>query len=310
MHAVHLSGVDVNLVVPLHALLEERSVASAAKRVGLSASATSHALARLRRLLDDPLLVRAGRQLVRTPRGERLLEACRRAVESLDGVFREERPFEASSMTRSFRIATTDHVQLVLLRAVDKLLAKEAPTVDLYCLPMDRGRIVSLRAGEVDFSIGVFEDVPADVGKVALFVDQLVTVVRRGHPMLRARGAKRLAAFVAYPHVLVAPIGSPTGLVDELLARRRSSRRVARTLPTFVDAALLASESDYVLTIPRTVATAFGSRFGLKLFDPTLALPRFTISLVWHRKHDLHPEHAWMKEAIVRAIRLARLEKE
>src|SRR5262245_60969007 len=139
MHVVQLSGVDVNLLVPLHALLETKSVARAARQIGLSPSATSHALARLRALFGDPLLVRAGRQLVRTPRAEALQERCRHAVESLHDVFADDLTFDPKTMKRAFRVATTDHVQLMLLRSVDRLLATEAPGVDLYCLPMDRG---------------------------------------------------------------------------------------------------------------------------------------------------------------------------
>jgi DNA-binding transcriptional LysR family regulator len=301
MHGMQLSAFDANLVVPLHALLEERSVAAAAKRIGLSASATSHALARLRIVTGDQLLVRAGRSLVRTPRGEMLLEKSRAAVHALEAVFREERPFEARSLARAFRIATTDHVQLVLLRATDRILAREAPNVDLYALPMDRGSMTALRAGEVDLSIGVFEAPPPDVGRTPLFVDQLVTVVRRKHPLLR--GKPRLDRFVQFPHILVAPLGSPSGLVDDILARRGMRRRVARTLPTFVDAALLVGQTDHVLTVPRTIVEAFRTRFHLEVFRVPLALPRFTISMTWHRRYEANREHAWMRDVIVRAMR-------
>ena len=298
---MQLSGVDANLVAPLHALLEERSVAAAARRIGLSPSATSHALARLRSLFGDPLLARAGRKLVRTARGDALFEASRRAVEALDTLLRPERPFDPRTLRRSFRLATTDHVQLALLRAADRLLSVEAPGVDLYCLPMDRGSMTALREGHVDFSIGVFEEPPPDVRKAALFVDQLVTVVRTGHPLLR--GAPRLERFVGYPHVLVAPLGSPSGLVDDILSRRGMTRRVARTVPTFVEAALLVAETDYVVTLPRTVVTAFKKQFRLSVFKVPLALPRFTIAMIWHRRHDTHLEHAWMRDVIVRSLR-------
>ncbi len=301
MHGMQLSAVDTNLVVPLHALLEERSVVAAAKRVGLSPSATSHALARLRQVLGDPLLVRAGRKLVLTPRAEALLETTRQCVDNLERVFHAGSTLEPKKLKRAFRLATTDHVQLSLLRAVDRILVREAPGVDLYCLPMDRGSYAALRQGDVDFSVGVFGDPPPDIGRSPLFVDQLVSVVRRGHPLLR--GKLELELFVAHPHALVAPIGSPTGLLDEILARRGLSRRVARTLPTFVDAALLASETDYVLTLPRTVVQTFQRRFGLKVLTVPLALPSFTISLAWHRRHHAQPEHQWLQGVIARAVR-------
>jgi DNA-binding transcriptional LysR family regulator len=301
MHGVHLSAVDANLVLPLHALLETRSVSAAAKRVGLSPSATSHALARLRAVLGDPLLVRAGQKLVRTPRGETLLDASRQAVERLQAVFAHDAPFDPRSMRRAFRVATTDHVQLLLLRTVDERLTKEAPGVDFFCLPMDWGSMAALREGTVDFSIGVFGEKPPDIRMSPLFVDELVAVARRGHPV--HRGPMTTDRFVAYPHALVAPLGTPSGLVDEILERMGKTRRVARTVPTFVEAALLVAETDYLLTIPRVVVSAFQKRFGLRQVAVPLALPRFTISVASHRRHEADAGHGWMRDLIVQATR-------
>ena len=130
-----------------------------------------------------------------------------------------------------------------------------------------------------------------------------MTVVRAGHPLLR--GKPRLERFVSFAHLLVAPLGTPTGLVDDILARRQMKRRVARTLTSFVDAGLLAAETNYVLTLPRTVVAALRARFRLEVLRVPLVLPKFTISVIWHRRNDKHPEHAWMREAIARATRAA-----
>src|SRR5678815_4247413 len=116
-------------------------------------------------------------------------------------------------------------------------------------MPMDQGSYAALRDGPVELSIGVFDDPPADIHRAPLFVDRLTTAVRSGHPLLRGRVT--LDRFIEYPHVLVAPLGSPVGLVDALLSRQGRSRRIARTLPTFLDTALLVSETDYVVTLPR-----------------------------------------------------------
>jgi DNA-binding transcriptional LysR family regulator len=301
MHTVHLSAVDTHLVVVLHALLEDQSVTRAARRVGLSPSATSHALNRLRGALGDPLLARAGRKLVRTPRGERLLDEARRAVDVLERIFRPSGPLDPKTLTRAFRIATTDHIQLVLLRALDEILSTEAGAVNLYCLPVDRGSYAELRDGGLDLSLGVFDEPPPDIRRAPLFVDRLTTAVRAGHPLLRGR--MTLDRFVAHPHVLVAPLGSPVGLVDALLSRRERTRRIARTLPTFMDAALLVSETDYVVTLPRTVVEPLARRLGLRILTVPLALPRFTISMVWHRRHDADSEHQFLRNAVTRAAR-------
>jgi DNA-binding transcriptional LysR family regulator len=299
MHRVQVSGgprlaaIETNLVIALHALLEEQSVALAAKRIGLSDSATSHALARLRDAMGDPLLARAGRRLVRTPRGQELLEPARRAVEALDAVFRRPEPFDPRRLERAFRIATTDHVQLVLLRELDASLSTRAPAANLYCMPMDRGSLAAIREGSVDLSIGVFDVPHADIGRTPLFVEQFASVVRRGHRLLR--GKLTLERWASEAHVLVAPTGTPHGLVDELLERQGLRRRVARTLPNFVDALLLVSSTDYVVTLPRTVVRPFASLLGLRALKVPVAMSRFWISMVWHRRHDVDPAHAWLR---------------
>src|SRR3954464_4137486 len=136
MHRMQLSGIDANLLVALHALLDERSVVRAARRLALSPSATSHALARLRELLGDALLVRAGRQLVLTARGEALLVPLGRLIAEMETILRATAPLEPTTLRRAFRVATTDHVQFVLLRRLDALLRREAPKVDLYFVPL------------------------------------------------------------------------------------------------------------------------------------------------------------------------------
>lgn len=297
-----LGALDIGLVVPLAALLEEHSVARAAKRIGLSPSATSHALARLRDLLGDPILVRSGRRLVPTPRGEALREPVRRVIAELETVFRGGRaPLDPATLKAGFRIATTDHVQLVVLRDVDRVLVDVAPNVDLFAVPLAGGAYAALREGGADLSIGVFGDVPDDFRKTALFEDGLVVVVRRGHPLTRlAHGKLTLERFAAARHVLVAPLGTPRGLVDDLLAKRKLTRRVARTLPTFVDAAHLVATSDYVAALPETLVRRLARTLALRTIELPLPLPRFTMSLLWHRRLDADPAHAWLRDVIVR----------
>jgi DNA-binding transcriptional LysR family regulator len=297
MHGMQLSAVDVGLVVPLAALLEEQSVARAAKRIGLSPSATSHALGRLRELLGDPLLVRAGRRLVRTPRAETLREPARRAIAELEHVFGgEDASFDPATLRAGFRIATTDHVQLVLLRDVDRSLVRAAPHVDLFAVPLAGGAHAALRDGAADASIGVFVHVPDDFRVSKLFDDELVVVVRRGHPL--SRGRITAERFAAADHVLVAPLGTPRGLVDDLLAKKRLSRRVARTLPTFVDAAHLVATTDYVAALPKTLVRRLARTLALRALHVPLALPRFTMSLLWHRRLDADRAHSWLRGVI------------
>src|SRR5258706_2176637 len=132
MHSMHLSAVDANLFVVMRALLRTQSVTQASRQLGLSASATSHALARLRATLGDPLLVRVGRRLVPTPRALAIEATVGNALDALEAALVPPRPVEPATLDRAYRIKTTDHVQFVLLRALDRRLRREAPHVNLY----------------------------------------------------------------------------------------------------------------------------------------------------------------------------------
>jgi DNA-binding transcriptional LysR family regulator len=298
MYAMQLSAVDANLLVVLHALLDERSVTRAARRVGLSPSATSHALARLRDLLGDQLLVRAGRRLVPTPRGETLLEPLGRAITEMEGVLRVPASFDPKALRRAFHLATTDHVQFVLLRRLDALLRVEAPLVDLHFLPLPQHSAPELREGRLEFALGVFDQPPPDLGREALFEDQLVSVVRSRHPALK--GTMTLRRFAALDHVLVAPNGTATGLLDRQLAAHGMSRRIARLVPTFLDAPFLVAQSNHVVTLPARLARPLLSLLRLRVVAAPLPLPRFTISMIWHLRFDADPAHRWFRSVLSR----------
>lgn len=298
MHGMQLSGVDANLLVALHALLQERSVVRAGRRLALSPSATSHALARLRDLLGDALLVRAGRQLVPTARGEALLAPLGRLIAEMESILRPAAPLEPATLRRAFRVATTDHVQFVLLRRLDALLRREAPKVDLYFVPLPLRAADALREGNMDLAIGVFDEPAADLGRMSLFDDQLVSVVRARHKALR--GALTLRRFAELDHVLVAPNGTPSGLLDKQLAALGLDRRVARTVPTFLDAPFLVAHSDLIVSLPARLVLPLLTLLRLRILRTPLPLPGFTISAIWHRRQDEDAEHVWFRNVVTR----------
>ncbi len=290
----------MNLIVVLRALLRTRNVTQAGRQVGLSPSATSHALGRLRSLLDDPLLVRSGRQLVLTPRALALGDPVTQALEALESALVPQSKLEPLVLERSFRVETTDHVQFVLLRALDALLRKESPRVNVYLQSLQPQTFTRLREGAIDLAVSVYDEVDPDLDREALFEDRLVAVVRRGHPALRKR--MTLARFAGFDHLLVAPNGSPSGLVDRLLAEHGLRRRVARTSSTFLDIAFLVAETDYVVSLPETVARPLLDRLRLVTLAMPLPLPAFTHSMIWHRRHTSDAAHAWFRGQIAKAV--------
>lgn len=297
---MHLSAVDLNLLVALDALLQTRSVQAAARRVGLTPSAMSHALDRLRALFDDPLLVRAGRGMVPTPRAEALAGPLRATLTDVEGLLLPAGAFDPARLSRTFRVRLPDSLTVVLLPRLEGLLAAEAPGVDLHLQPLDGETLVALRDGRTDAAVAILPDAPADVRGRPLLDERFVCVARVGHPAVH--GALDLDTFCALTHVLVATRGSTVrGPVDDVLAELGRSRRVARLVPSFLPALVLASRTDHVLTIAKSVADALAGPLGLQVLEPPLPLPPYTLSLHWHARDDVDEAQAWFREAILRA---------
>lgn len=301
---MQLSAIDLNLLVVLDALLASRSLGDAAKRVGLSQSATSHALARLRDTLSDPLFVREGRRLVPTARALALRAPLRRALSTLETSLGGADPFDARTATRTFRIATADYGALVVLPSLYPRVAAEAPAVDLFVVS-DGGDTGALASGEVDLAIvpqrsGIVP--PGGVRQRVLFEERFVCVVRRRHPILTKKKID-LASWLALPHALVAPGGTRNGIVDEALRARGLSRRIALAVPHFLVAPHVVATSDLVLTLAERVARTYASHKGLRTFRPPLPLDRFRIAVARHERLDGDPGLDWLERTIVDVAR-------
>ncbi|MGF1465070.1 MAG: LysR family transcriptional regulator [Sandaracinaceae bacterium] len=296
-----LRAVDLNLLPMLDALLEEASVTQAARRLGMSTPAVSHALKRLRRQLDDPLLVRSGRAMVRTRRAEALRPDVRRLVDELAVLLRPSGDLEPATLERRFRIHTTDHVLHVVGRALDERVRAAAPGVCLAFMPVQTDTPEALRRGEADLAIGVFPQLPPELRVRVLFRDRFTCVLREGHPLGEA--PLTLDRYCTLEHVQVAPRGRPGGIVDRLLAERGRSRCVARAVPYFVSALVLAAETDYVATLSGRLARAFAGRLAVTCREPPLPFPTYRLTLVWHPRHDGDRAHAWLRERLVEAAR-------
>ena len=295
---MRLSSIDTHLLVTLDALLQEESVHAAAQRIALSPSATSHALARLRELFGDPLLVRAGRKLKRTARAEALAPRVREVVTAMEAIFQPPESFTPATLERTFQLLTTDHIEFVLLRRLDPVLTQEAPRVRLQSRPIVPDAVTELRNGTVDLAFGVFGALPDDILRQDLFTDRFVTLVRAGHPVLR--GPFTLKRFVELEHVLVAPRGTAVGSVDALLAERGLKRRVTRVLGSFLSAPFLVAQSDAVVTMSARLAEPLVPLLGLKALEPPLPVEPYTLCHLWHRRSDADPAHAWLRALTAR----------
>jgi DNA-binding transcriptional LysR family regulator len=296
MQLSDLAAVDLNLLVVLDALLETRSVKRAATRMALSPSATSHALARLRDLLGDPVLVRAGRQMALTPRAEAMRPRVRRLLEDAGALLESAGDADPATLRRSFHIAATDYAEMVVVRAASDRIAGRAPGVDLFSRAVAADVVDRLRGGDFELALGVFFDLPADIERETLLHEDFVCLLRRDHPALRRKlTAERYAAL---DHVLVAPRGAPHGIVDVYLERLGLRRRIARTISSFEVAPHMIGGTDYVLTLPARVAKRHAAALELAVREPPVELPGFDLEMLWHRRMSEDPGHRWLREVI------------
>jgi DNA-binding transcriptional LysR family regulator len=301
MHAMHLAGVDLNLLVALDALLAERSVTHAAARVGITQPAMSHALARLRDLCGDPLLVRTPRGMLPTPRAEALATPIRRALADIEGALQADARFDPHAAQRTFTLATTDYGELVVLPPLLAHLSREAPGVDLRVGPVPDDLSGALERGDVDLAIAfIRRDASAAIRTRKLVDDRFVCVMRKGHPATKR--PLTLERFVALRHAMVAPRGRAGGVVDDALAARGLTRHVVLALPHFLATALVVARSDLVATLAERIARLFAVSHGLAIVKPPLELRGFSIHACWHERRNADPALAWLRNAVADAI--------
>jgi DNA-binding transcriptional LysR family regulator len=297
IQAVNLAGADLNLLVTFDALLAERSVTRAAERVGLSQSAMSNALRRLRTWLDDPVLVRTSDGMAPTKRALELVDPIHEALSQLDRALATRNGFDPRTSRQTFRIATADVVEFMLVPRLLERLAGEAPGIDVEMVQLRGGLPAEdLRAGRLDLAIGTYGDAPEPFRTQPMFHETFVCAVRKGHP--RVRGKLTLKQFVELGHVLTTPHGRPGGVVDRLLAERGLSRRVAVTTPHFLVAPILVAHSDLVGTLPSRVAHALAAFLPLTLHRPPLDVPGFSVAMVWHTRTAEEPPHRWLRQVL------------
>jgi DNA-binding transcriptional LysR family regulator len=304
MHQTHLSGVDLNLLPLLDAVLSERHLTRAARRVGLSQPAASRALGRLRALLGDPLLVRSGRTSVLTPRAEALREPVRLALSTISQALLEPPPFDPARDRRTVRIAADDYATLVVLTPLLRTLYRKAPGLDVHVLPPLSSCVERLMRGEVDLAIAPWTDrTPATLRAEVLCEDGFVGMVHRKHPF--ARRAPSLKQYVEARHALIAPSGQRGGYVDAALAKLGKERRVALMSPHFLATPFIVAESDLVITLAERVARHYARLLPVAFFKPPIALPRFQTALYFHARDQQDAVLIWLGSEL-RALGLDR----
>ena len=295
---MHLKEVDANLLVTLDALLVDASVTRAAERLGRSASAISHALAKLREIFDDELFVRAGQKLVPTAKALELAPTVHVILAGMESLLRPNKPFDPSLSVRDFAIAASEAGELILVQPLRQRLQPLAPSVRLGWMKSNGDESTdALRYGRCHFVIDI-EGAPLqapDIRALKLFDDKLATLVRPGHAF--AERKPRAATFAGADHIAVDSLPA-IALIDRALAARKLSCNISAQVPSVLVGLLLALNSDALLTLPASLALMLEKQFGAVRIVSPLDPIAFPLRLLWHSSYDRDECHQWVRSEL------------
>lgn len=292
---------DLNLLVALDALLATGSVTAAAERVHLSTPAMSHALARIREVFGDAILVRAGRQLVPTPRALALAEPVRQLLAQARALQSPgEGPGGLAQVRRHFVVRAPEGMAVVYGAALSQALAQEMPLASLQFLAESHSDPAALREGRVDLDVGVFRSRDPEVEWQELSQQPLVGAARAGHPLLAKPLTPARLAAVRHVGVTLRP-GEPSTL-DDALAVLGLARLVALQVPSAFAALIAASRSDLVACVPERVARGMSPSLKLEVFALPLPLQSDTTRMAWHPRYSADAAHRWLRECLLKVL--------
>jgi DNA-binding transcriptional LysR family regulator len=301
MHHSNIRDTNLNLLVALDALLEERHVTRASARIGLSQSGMSHALAQLRRIFDDPLFVRGRGGVEPTLRALELAEPVRRGLQAFSEALARPGDFDPTTSQERFTIAMNDYAELVLLPALMRRLAQAGPRISLQVVPAWGEVPEGLGRGELDVAvIGRVSPAPPGHLQRRLFDDEFVCIVRKGHPRIGRR--LTLAGYLGESHVLVTQEPGALGIADRVLEKISERRHIGARVPRFFMVPALVAETDLIGLIDSRVARYFARQLPLRLLRPPLRFPPSPpdsgYHLVWHARSDRDPARTWLRNLI------------
>jgi DNA-binding transcriptional LysR family regulator len=296
---MNISGLNLNLLPVLDALLSERSVSRAGARLGLSQPAVSNALAQLREILKDPLLVRKGTGMAPTERALALAGPLRAALLALEQGLEPPAAFDASTAERGFTIMTNDFVAFALLPRLLTRLQREAPRVRLQVRAwQEHGIPPELARGDVDLVLGFNRGQPPGHHATPLFDDRFVLVARKGHPLVRGKVTLAQYTNPKLRHIIVSQEPNARGVVDDALAQRGLSRNVALRLSHFLLVPPIVATSDYVAALSELVARPMAGSLSLQILKLPLDAGGAKVHLGWHERTSASPAHAWLRALV------------
>ncbi|MCC8167148.1 MAG: LysR family transcriptional regulator [Planctomycetes bacterium] len=301
MNSIHITAIDLNLLLVFDTLMAERSVTRTAERLGITQPAVSHALARLRNLLGDRLFVRTPKTMLPTPAAEALAPDIRAALQRIESVLSQRNDFSPATSARRFTLGLSDYASVVVLPRLLEVLKQESPNVSVVVKNTGHGiGHAQLDNGEVEVVVGNFSAPPAHLEETVLFKEDFVCAGRAGHPALKR--SLTLNRYLSLEHIQVSTSGAPHGYVDRVLAAQHKERKVAVTVGHFLMAPLLAETTDLIATEPRRLLVPLAKQFSLAIHRPPFTIPTFNVTMAWHSRHSTEAAHAWFRSRVVKCL--------
>ena len=298
MKSINLASIDLNLLVTFEALLEERSVTGAARRLNLGQPAMSAALGRLRSLFGDELFVRIGKEMRPTSKATELAPGIVAALRQIRQTVEASRTFDPTSVEQSFRISSSDYTSFVVVPPLLDFCHQTAPSLDLRIIEFEKDSVSQLlEQGGIDVALGVFPVLPQRSLCLPLFEERFVGIARKGHPAV-TNGAMSVEEFAALPHALMTTRRDAIGQIDKVLARYNLKRRIALTIPHMLVLPFVISSSDLVSSVPSRVALRFANISSLEVFELPVESEPWTVSMIWSTLTDKDDANSWLRQAI------------
>ena len=302
MHVVHIEDFEFTEIRLLAELLELRKLSAAAARLGLSQSAASHALARIRKRVADPLFVRSNGGFYPTPHGERLGMAARQALNILLDGFASNKPFDPTTTMRRFNVYLSDVGQMVFLPKLLAFMSKEAPAASLRVCPIPLEQPgVTLASGEVDLAAGFFTNLTTGFRQSVLFRERYVCVVRSDHPNFRS--GMTLEAFATSQRALADASGMAHAVMEDELGKQGLGSTPRLTVPQFMVLPLVIANSDLLVIMPSRLAKAFSLLVSIKILRPPVPLRPYDIKIYWHERFHHDSANRWFRRSLIELFR-------
>jgi DNA-binding transcriptional LysR family regulator len=303
IHIMNLQSIDLNLLLVFEALMDERNVTRAAKRIGLSQPAMSNALTRLRRTFNDQLLVKSPAGMVPTPTAQTLIEPVHAALAQLRLAFETDSTFKPSASNRTFHILANDYVEITLLMRLLRTLRTRAKGIKLrFHRPRNLFEPPSATELTESFDLAISLSPSAlaldsSVRSELLWEEGNVCIASNSHPVIRNKLS--LKQYAEAEHLAVFYKQQGQGVVDTLLAQKGYARRAVLQVPHFITVLFAVSETDLIATVPESLAKKFSKQLKLQVLPLPITIPPFRLMLLWHERFHNDPAHQWMRNLMI-----------